>query len=104
MTEEDFCELREIFLQLGKIVQRYGEKYYTIQLGIISDIIKCIDSGLNKEEKTEYILYRYKALYPSSGGLSEFYIHNDDFQTRLKINEPLEKLRDNLWMIMKQYI
>lgn len=104
MTEEDFCELRKIFLQLGKIVQMYGEKYYTIQLRIISDIIKCIDSGINKEEKTEYILNRYKVLYPSRGGLSEFYIHDDDFQTRLKLNEPLDKLQDNLWMIMKQYI
>lgn len=104
MTEKDFCELRELFVQLGKIVQRYGEKYYTIQLEIISDIIKCIDSGINKEEKTEYIRNKYKALYPSRGGLSEFYIHNDDFQTRLKINEPLDKLRDMIWMIMKQYI
>lgn len=104
MTEKELYELRNIFLQLGKLVQKYGEKYYTIQLKAISDIIKCIDSEENEKEKTEYILDRYKILYPSKGGLSDFYIYDDDFQTRLKLNEPLDELKDKLWMIMKQYI
>ena len=104
MTEKELYELREIFLQLGKLVQKYGKNYYTIQIKAISDIIKCIDSEENEKEKTEYILDRYKILYPSKGGLSDFYIYDDDFQTRLKLNEPLDELKDKLWMIMKQYI
>lgn len=104
MTEKELYELRDIFLQLGKLVQKYGEKYYTIQIKAISDIIKCIDSEENEKEKSDYILDRYKILYPSKGGLSDFYIHDDDFQTRLKLNEPLNELREKLWMIMKQYI
>jgi hypothetical protein len=104
MTEQELCELREICIRLGKIVQRYGEKYYTIQIKAISDIIKCIDSEKKEDEKTEYILDRYKVLYPSRGGLNDFYIQDDDFHTRLKLNEPLDRLKDNLWKIMKQYI
>ena len=104
MTEKELYELRDIFLQLGKLVQKYSENYYTIQIKAISDIIKCIDSEENEKEKTEYILDRYKILYPSKGGLSDFYIYDDDFQTRLKLNEPLDELKDKLWMIMKQYI
>lgn len=104
MTEKQLYELRDIFLQLGKLVQKYGEKYYTIQIKAISDIIECIDSEENEKEKSEYILDRYKILYPSKGGLNDFYIHDDDFQTRLKLNEPLNELKDKLWMIMKQYI
>lgn len=104
MTEKELYELRDIFLQLGKLVQKYGEKYYTIQIKVIFNIIKCIDSEKNEEEKTEYILSNYKILYPSKGGLSDFYIHDDDFQTRLKLNEPLDVLKDKLWMIVKQYI
>lgn len=104
MTEKELYELKEIFLQMGKLVQKYGEKYYTIQIKVISDIIKCIDSRANEKEKTEYILDRYKILYPSKGGLSDFYIQDDDFYTRLKLNEPLDELKDKLWMIMKQYI
>ena len=104
MTEKELYELRNIFLQLGKLVQKYSENYYNIQIKAISDIIKCIDSEENEKEKTEYILDRYKILYPSKGGLSDFYIYDDDFQTRLKLNEPLDELKDKLWMIMKQYI
>lgn len=104
MTEKELYELRNIFLQLGKLVQKYGENYYNIQIKAISDIIKCIDSEENEKEKTEYILDRYKILYPSKGGLSDFYIYDNDFQTRLKLNEPLDELKDKLWMIMKQYI
>ena len=44
MTEKELYELRNIFLQLGKLVQKYGENYYNIQIKAISDIIKCIDS------------------------------------------------------------
>ena len=104
MTEKELYELRDIFLQLGKLVQKYGGNYYTIQIKAISDIIKCIDSEGNEKEKTEYILDRYKILYPLKGGLSDFYIDDDGFQTRLKLNEPLDELKDKLWMIMKQYI
>lgn len=104
MTEKELYELRDIFLQLGKLVQKYGGNYYTIQIKAISDIIKCIDSEGNEKEKTEYILDRYKILYPLKGGLSDFYIDDDDFQVRLKLNEPLDELKDKLWMIMKQYI
>lgn len=104
MTEKELYTVREIFLQLGIFVQKYGEKYYSIQIKTISDIIKCIDSGASEKEKTEYILGKYKTLYPSKGGLNDFYIHDDDFHTRLKLNEPLDELKDQLWMIMKEYI
>ena len=104
MTEKELYELKEIFLQLGKLVQKYGGKYYSIQIKVISNIIECIDSEATEKEKTEYILERYKILYPSKGGLSDFYIHDDDFHIRLKLNEPLDELKEKLWMIMKQYI
>lgn len=55
-------------------------------------------------KKKEYILERYKILYPSKGVLSDFYIHDDDFYTRLKLNEPLDGLKEKLWMMMKQYV
>lgn len=104
MTNQELCELREICMKLGKIIQKYGEKYYTIQIKAIYDIIRCIDSEAEEEEKTEYIIDRYKVLYPSRGGLNDFYIHDDDFNTRLRLNEPLDLLKDRLWKIIKTYI
>ena len=37
-------------------------------------------------------------------GLSDFYIHDDDFHTRLELNKPLDGLKERLWEIMKQYV
>ena len=48
MTNQELDELRDIFYELGKLVQRYGGKYYTIQLNIIMGIIECIDSEATK--------------------------------------------------------
>lgn len=104
MTNQELDELRDIFYELGKLVQRYGGKYYTIQLNIIMGIIECIDSEATKEEKTVYVLERYKALSTPRDGLSDFYIHDDDFHTRLELNKPLDGLKERLWEIMKQYV
>lgn len=44
MTEQELSKLRDICIQLGKIVQRYDEKkYYANQIKALYDIIKCID-------------------------------------------------------------
>lgn len=104
MTEQELFKLGEICVQLGNSVQKCGQKYYMSQLKAIYDIVKCIDSNMDVKEKTKYILSRYKVLYPAHGGLNEFYIQDDDFATRLKLNEPLDKLKDDLWKIIKLYI
>lgn len=105
MTEQELSKLRDICIQLGKIVQRYDEKkYYANQIKALYDIVKCIDADIDEEEKTEYILNRYKILYPRHGGLNEFYIEDKDFSTRLKLNEPVDTLKDALWKIIKPYI
>ncbi|MCM1494868.1 MAG: hypothetical protein NC089_03620 [Bacteroides sp.] len=103
ITEEELKRIKEILIQIGNLVQKFEKEYYKIQLEIISKIISCINSNLEMEEKTEFILRNYNILYQPKVGLGEFYIHADDFQTRLKLNEPLDKLRDELWSIIKKY-
>jgi len=36
--------------------------------------------------------------------LTEYYIWDNDYDTRMKLNEPLERIRSDLWEIMKQYV
>lgn len=104
MTKAEIDILRDIFIKLGKMVQKYGQGCYEAQLRILSRVINCIDSYDDDCEKAAYIIKYYKVLFPSRGGLSEFYIHDEDFQTRLRLNEPLDKLREELWAIMQKYI
>ena len=65
-------------------------------------IDKIVDTDINNLEKQFIEIQReYKKLYPARGGLSEFYIWNDDFHERQKLNEPLSKIRERLWEILK---
>lgn len=104
MTKQELYELKGICIHLGEIIQEYGKKYNVCQIRVLSDIIHCINSNMDEEEKEKYILGKCRLLYPPQGGLNDFYIHNDDFAIRLKLNEPLDRLKEDLWNIIKVYI
>lgn len=104
MTEKELKELRESVIQLGKLVQRHGKKYYFAQLKQLSKMLECIDSDLDNIEKTEYLVYCYQILFPAKGGLTEFYIHDDDFETRKKLNAPLDEAVAKMKEIIKPYL
>lgn len=104
MTDIEIESLKKIFIQLEKIIEKYGHGYYEAQLRILLKMIVIIDSDCALSEKKDYIIGYYKSLFSGKGGLSEFYIHNDDYKMRIILNEPLDKLKDELWNIMKNYI
>lgn len=51
MTEFEIESLKESFIQLGKMVQKYGKGYYKAQLKILSNMIVIIDSDCVLSEK-----------------------------------------------------
>lgn len=100
---KDISELKQLFEELFLIVDKYGDNTINNQKKIINRIIDKIDSiDINNFEEEFISIHRdYKNLYPARGGLSEFYIWNDDFNERQKLNEPLSKIRERLWEILK---
>lgn len=101
MSKENLAELRKAVIQIGKLVQRYGAKYYFLQLKLLSQMLDYIDSG---NEDADYLIYCYKMLFPSRGGLTEFYIHDDDYETRKKLNAPLDEAKDVMRKILLPYL
>lgn len=104
MTEKELKELRGAVIQLGKLVQRHGKKYYFAQLKQLSRMLECIDSDLDNTEKTEYLVDCYRMLFPIRGGLTEFYIHDDDYETRKQLNAPLDEAVAKMKEIIKPYM
>lgn len=100
---EDINELKQLFEELLLIVDKYGDNTINNQKKIIKRIIdKIVGIDINNFEKQFIEIQRdYKNLYPAKGGLSEFYIWNDDFNERQKLNEPLSKITERLWEILK---
>lgn len=104
MTVKEFGELKTLLFKMYELIHAYGENEYNIQKKMILDIIKCIESDMNSNEKKNYIVCAYKNLFPPRGGLSEFYIENENFDTRVLLNKPIDEIKENLWHIMKKYV
>jgi hypothetical protein len=42
----------------------------------------------------------YKAMSCAKGGFSDYNIYHEDFDTRLELNAPLDRLRERLWALL----
>lgn len=96
--------IKELFYQLQNYLKRYGDTSIRNQCRIVDDTIAVLSSNESDEYKFNYTLQSYKALFTGKGGLTDFYAWDDDFNKRLRINEPYEKITDELWNIFKNYI
>ena len=100
----DFEKIKMLYVNLKNILIVYGDGSNMPQYKIVKLLIDILSSNENNEEKLEKIIHNYKMLFPAKGGLTEFYIWDDDFETRRKLNEQLNFIRDSLWSIMRNYI
>ncbi|MEZ5642218.1 MAG: hypothetical protein R3E70_09210 [Burkholderiaceae bacterium] len=42
----------------------------------------------------------YKGMLGGNGSFSDFYIHADQIDERRRLNEPLDRLRDQIWIAL----
>ncbi len=70
---------------------------------ILNQTIEFLKSEEDVKEKERYVIRSYKALFPSKGALSEFYIWDNDFEKRKSLNESFEAIHNELWSIVKDY-
>ncbi len=102
-NKERMDELKQLFEELLAIIDKYGDNTIYKQRKMINRIverIECIDVS-NFESQFIQIQREYKSLYPARGGLSEFHIWKDDFDERQRLNEPLSRIRERLWELLK---
>ena len=104
LKNEDFLQLRVSYIEIGKMVQKYGYGQYNGVLKILMGQINCIDSDEKDDDKLQYLLESYKSLFISRGALSDFVIYDADIQLRKKLNEKYNNEVNKLWAILKDYI
>ena len=104
LRNEDFLELRESYIEIGKMVQKYGYGQYNGILRILMGQVNCIDSDENDGEKMKYLTESYSKLFALRGGLSDFIIYDADVQLRNQLNEKYNDKVKKVWNIMKDYI
>ena len=104
IRNEALLQLREAYIEIGKMVQKYGYGQYNGILRILMGQVNCIDSDESDGEKMKYLIESYSKLFASRGGLSDFIIYDADVQLRNQLNEKYNDEVKRAWNIMKDYI
>lgn len=96
--------LKKLFTELGDCLELQNDNSILNIRKLVKNTVEVLDSDESESFKSEYVLDAYKSLYTGRAGLTEYYIWDNDYDKRMKLNEPLERIRDDLWEIMKRYV
>lgn len=100
----NFEYIKKLFADLEDYLRKYGNNTILQEYRIVNNTIRILESTEDDETKKQIVIQNYKSLYPGKGGLSEFYIWDNDFAKRMELNGPLDKIHNQLWEIVKEYI
>jgi hypothetical protein len=90
--------LLALFKTLRAILVAEGEGNWLRGIDLIIDALTPPQSGERDfEEALRYAESTYKSMLGGSGSFSEFYIWRDDFDERVKENDMLEKIKNDIW-------
>ena len=94
-------ELRRLYIEIGKKVQKYDYDGFTGILNKIMFQIKCIDSDEDFELKKEYLKESYGEIFGFQGGLGNFVIYEEDRELCDKLNTEFLENAGKIWDIIE---
>src|SRR5690625_5256676 len=99
--KESLEKLISLYFELLLIIEKHdkGEiDSQIIRVKEIIDYIKDIDpETIEDENSLRTIKKMHETLFPPRGGLSDFFIWSNDVDERIKLNRPLDKVREDIW-------
>ena len=100
----NFYALKKLFTELRDYLELQNDNSILNIRKLVINIVAVLESDESDSFKSLYVLDAYKSLYTGRAGLTEYYIWDNDYDKRMKLNEPLERIRNDLWEIMKPYV
>ena len=104
IRNEEFLQLRDAYIEIGKMVQKYGYGQYNGILRILMGQVNCIDSNESNDEKMKYLIESYSKLFVLRGGLSDFIIYDVNDQLRKQLNVKYNDEVKKVWKILGNYV
>ena len=104
INQEELLQLRNAYIEIGVIVQKYGCGEYDSTLTLLMDQVNCIDSQDNDEDKLRYLVESYQPIFTSRGALGDFIVYVKDDELRCRLNEEYSNNLEKIWTILKRYI
>lgn len=93
--------LRKQYQLLLAALIKHGNQSNAPQLSTIRLILDKLNRN-EEEVNLDEIRQINDDLYPPRGGLGEFYIWDDDYETRMGLNEPIDKAKAITWEILNK--
>ncbi|WP_025150786.1 hypothetical protein [Bacillus sp. H1a] len=99
-------KLEKLFSELGVILEGNKKGDIDYQISEVRYVINILNECQNNnyidfDDVINEIKLIYNNLYPPRGGLSDFFIWKADFNECVKANEPLGRIGDELWEMLK---
>lgn len=97
-------KIKSLYIELEKYLKQYGNNSILPSYKIVKSTVELLSSNENDEVKKQIAVASYKKLFPGKGALSDFFVWDNDYETRKKINKPFEKTHNMLWELLKDEI
>ena len=97
-------KIQGLFVDLENYLKKYVDNSIRASYRIVVDTVEILSSELSDDVKRQTVICNYKKLFPGKGALSEFYVWDNDFETRKNLNKPFESIHNELWLLVKDYI
>ena len=104
LNDGELNRINKLFTELRDFLEFYHDYSIRYSRRIVKETVELLDADESDYDKFQYVVQAYKALYTGRAGLTEYYIWDNDYDKRMKLNEPLDRIHHELWEIMKKYI
>lgn len=91
--------LQEQYQLLLEYLTKYGNSSLNPQISNIKLILEILNKDKNGTN-LDNIREINDSLYPPRGGLSEFFIWDNDYEKRVLLNEPVDRAKEITWDIL----
>jgi hypothetical protein len=83
-------KLGDLLMQLECLLRESGDKNWIRGVVAVRDCLLSEKGGFDAAART------FRSMNSGMGSFSDFYFHHDDFETRARVNRPLDALRDEI--------
>lgn len=102
--EMNLDRLLVLYRKLLSIIEKYGEEELNSQKSTVRDIVDFIGDIDYREKECEndfqVIKKMHESMFPPRGGLSNFFIWSNDYDERIRLNDPLDKVRKEIFEVL----
>ncbi|MHC5218144.1 hypothetical protein ACYSNR_15900 [Enterococcus sp. LJL128] len=98
---ETELEIKTVVQQLLPLLIKYDNGKINYQIQKLRDINEIIDSDMSSSEKKEMLRNMSENIYPPQGGLTDFYVWDNDSSKRIEIKQSISALNNKLWNLIK---